>query len=519
MQKTNNHVNLEKWHYVSTVTQSSKNIEIYERHLGVVKRIGDIVKRILGVVFSSLRPEGNLDKFYVIPKFWSGKRILTLEKIKEPTAASNSPYEVEGLIKDFTAYWDEDSKEFVGIPFDQKKFNETLEIHNASFTPIAPSKDSWGYIEKIDLTKSTQIAVRADLHGDLKSLIENIKTMQAHGLLDEHFKCKPDVHLVFLGDYGDRGKNAMEVFQLLIALRMQNPGQVTLIRGNHEDLSINSSYSRGDENFTGYLKDEGNRNQLNKFYESLSLTTYIGQEDESGLRQYVQFTHGMFELHVDPQEMLTQAAPIAHMAVKKERTLSERVIRIINSPVPSSVEGENSTALKTKKRILKQKIAALKIQRLIEEEKSNNPSREITVYNWGDVSKSNQTSYMGNPGRRDWNLAPQNVKDSLELSSSVHKIKLVFRGHQHELQHHCALNDKLVVTTMPVGMDSPYSRNFLRQYDTVYVLTTAPKVKDWTKQSFLREPGQSTKEITPSVPIRDTEIKLKNPVGVRHMFS
>ncbi len=52
----------------------------------------------------------------------------------------------------------------------------------------------------------------------------------------------PDANYVFLGDYVDRGNNSVEVFELLLALKAKYPGNITLVRGNHESRQITRVY-------------------------------------------------------------------------------------------------------------------------------------------------------------------------------------------------------------------------------------------------------------------------------------
>lgn len=52
-------------------------------------------------------------------------------------------------------------------------------------------------------------------------------------------KLNPEDHIVFLGDLIDRGEDFFEVLEMVRDLKLQYPGQIFIIEGNHEDMFIN----------------------------------------------------------------------------------------------------------------------------------------------------------------------------------------------------------------------------------------------------------------------------------------
>ena len=54
-------------------------------------------------------------------------------------------------------------------------------------------------------------------------------------------------NFVFLGDYVNRGPHSMEVLAYLIALKLNFPHQVVLLRGNHEGRHCTQRYGFQDE--------------------------------------------------------------------------------------------------------------------------------------------------------------------------------------------------------------------------------------------------------------------------------
>lgn len=77
-----------------------------------------------------------------------------------------------------------------------------------------------------------QIITVGDTHGtkDLLTLMSN------------HLKPSEQSHVIFMGDYVDRGQFSLENLLLILFLKLRYPDWVHVLRGNHEDEYICSSY-------------------------------------------------------------------------------------------------------------------------------------------------------------------------------------------------------------------------------------------------------------------------------------
>ncbi|KAL4588222.1 hypothetical protein LXL04_001104 [Taraxacum kok-saghyz] len=98
--------------------------------------------------------------------------------------------------------------------------------------------------EQIFLHESTVLQVKApvkvfgDLHGqfgDLMRLFDEYGFPSTAGDITY-------IDYLFLGDYVDRGQHSLETITLLLALKIQYPENVHLIRGNHEAADINALF-------------------------------------------------------------------------------------------------------------------------------------------------------------------------------------------------------------------------------------------------------------------------------------
>lgn len=440
------------------------------------------------------------------------KEILEVKPIEiepETLKALESKVDVpkmKTLMDHYRSFWDSEKRKFNKIPFINDDFihlaNEyTSKIkinlprpfnHNPDIDDIPDA----GYIEKKELPEGTRIFVRADLHGDLKSLMENLDNLQKEGLLDHNYRCQEKVHLVFLGDFVDRSDHSLEVLSLLMLLKLENKDQVTLIRGNHEESGTLFKWKL-DQNLTTFKNHPSFSQILNAIFSTFPLTVYLSQKGE--FKEYVQFTHALFPFYVNPKKFLENPqVPFDIVPNGADQEILKAELKNIQtssgleaSEVQSLNPGDLKANDKQKYRNLKLYEAAENIIKLIQDDSSIG-DREFSPYNWGDVSP-NDKSITGRLSNRSWRISPKMIVSHFRINqSSHHKIKFIFRGHEHHHIFH-KQNEKLIGTTLPTG-------------NKAYILKIAPKVKDWKKRALSREQGDKITPTSQEFPLRSTEV-------------
>jgi serine/threonine protein phosphatase 1 len=85
----------------------------------------------------------------------------------------------------------------------------------------------------LDIFNSQKIVAIGDIHGEIHKLEKLVKKIWRY--LDD-----PSCHLVFCGDYFDRGVNSPKVFEFLVELKKNKTDQVYFIRGNHEIMLLDT---------------------------------------------------------------------------------------------------------------------------------------------------------------------------------------------------------------------------------------------------------------------------------------
>ena len=157
------------------------------------------------------------------------------------------------------------------------------------------------FAAKLVLPPNATVIAIGDLHGDVRSFLQMLEELNRRKILDGFKMRLPDHHLIFTGDFTDRGSYGTEVLYTLFRLKAASPTQVHIARGNHEDFEMVSSYGFLDE-LRGKYGEDVNVTKLMRAYDLLPVVVYLGTG-----KDFVQVNHGGMEPGFDPRPLL--AAP------------------------------------------------------------------------------------------------------------------------------------------------------------------------------------------------------------------
>ena len=154
------------------------------------------------------------------------------------------------------------------------------------------------FAEKRVLPEGSEVFFHADLHGDIRSLLATLSRLNEDGYLRGFEVARTNFHMIFLGDYTDRGAYGVEVLYTLLRLKLANPENVFLLRGNHEDVSLQQNYGFLDEGLAKYGASF-DAVKLLRAYDFLPVVLYLGCGSD-----FIQCNHGGLEPGFRPGPLL-----------------------------------------------------------------------------------------------------------------------------------------------------------------------------------------------------------------------
>jgi len=352
------------------------------------------------------------------------------------------------------------------------------------------------FAERHKVDTGTRVFFHGDLHGDIHALMTYLDALQRDGILEGFRITRNDVRIAFLGDYTDRGRYGVEVLYTLLRLKLANPDQVLLVRGNHEDVSLVARYGFFAEIQAKYGREFDIRRTV-RLYDFLPAVLYLA----SGTN-VIQCNHGGLEPGYDPASLLSAPAPANYHLLGR---LNQRRFLTAQKEWVSALTPDIRRTLETS---------------LTDFQPQSPIAPTVLGFMWNDFSVLvTEPQFAVDPGRA-FVYGDQATRRLLDMSQSPrHRIRAIFRGHQHSgeltpvmrrliasrgLYRHWQTNDNTrllqaapdalrttleheesralpdgSVWTFNVSPDSVYGVGCGFTFDTAGELTVAERWEDW----------------------------------------
>lgn len=355
-------------------------------------------------------------------------------------------------------------------------------------------KKSYLYTQKLLIPSGSEVVFWGDIHGSASSLLRSLRRLYHNKFIDDNFKIiKNNGYLVFLGDHVDRGTYGVEVLYLIMRLKIENPEQVIILRGNHEDYKMNKHYTFSKEIEKKYPLQEVD--EIFSFFGLLPQALYLGTG-----KNYIQCCHGGLEIGYLPKKLLALPEVISFELIhelNRQTNFDDMLRKMQNNEL---LQGFNINYLKN--------YASEDPDMLSELTNINiSPDKSIeTGFMWNDfmakpkaeeiieingklLSDANDKKFkeqylIFNEGRETGFMLGEIItKNILTLSSDEqHIIHSVFRGHQHNSSMPQLWDTKGLFNlwngTVLTFLSAPDS-GLRFDYDTFAILTTDQSFDTW----------------------------------------
>lgn len=345
------------------------------------------------------------------------------------------------------------------------------------------------FVQREQVASGVEVILNGDLHGDIHSLLGRLAWLNQKGYLNGFKVARPDVRLAFLGDYVDRGVYGVEVLYTLLRLKLENPEQVLLVRGNHEDYRLAANYGFFQEGVAKYGRSF-NPVKIARVFDFLPVALYLG----SGTN-FAQCNHGGVEPGFNPSALLEAPSSVRYQRIEGLRQAS------FFREHPDAVQG----------------IAAATWSELSRNFVDCVPTSPTTPVNlgfmWNDFTvTSDEPSLAYDPGRSS--IFGQGPTQAILRWSSGERARLrvIFRAHQHSTVMNPMMSRLLAnrgvylhwqtepalraidpvadaetgrripegsVWTVNVAPDTPYGLRLGYEFDAFCILRTAPSFEEW----------------------------------------
>lgn len=175
-----------------------------------------------------------------------------------------------------------------------------INMEDSSPPPFLP------FLAKCIIPQGMFVIDIGDLHGNFEASEAILKKMRVRNMLKPSMELDERIKLVFLGDYMDRGPQSLKVLATAALLSLKNPGQVIMLRGNHENIAFNLAPNNYPHNIAFEINAMGTTQEttcaiieeLSKLYEILPVGAFIGYQESVKPTEFFFHVHGCIDIRI-----------------------------------------------------------------------------------------------------------------------------------------------------------------------------------------------------------------------------
>ncbi len=171
----------------------------------------------------------------------------------------------------------------------------TLSLKNDTILTISKNRT---YIKVLYPQIYEKFILMGDFHGSLHTLFRNIIRFRALNIINQNFQIIGNYKIIFLGDIFDRGLYSYECFVLISLLKIINPENIFINRGNHEEFYTSKAYG-----FSNELQNKfGSIGEMfhMKILDILSLSHSAVMIKDPIFNKYIWLCHGGIPIEIKP---------------------------------------------------------------------------------------------------------------------------------------------------------------------------------------------------------------------------
>ena len=263
-------------------------------------------------------------------------------------------------------------------------------------------------IKVLTPTIKDKFIIFGDFHGSFATFVRHLIRLRKMDVIDNNCKLLNNYHLIFLGDLVDRGVYGYEIVMLIYLLKLENPNNVHINRGNHEEIIVNRTY--------------GFRNDIFKQFNCSGNVNYNPDDDEFFTKEAIQSSeifkkiNGLFEYQ--------------HSALLIQNPNNNKYIYLAHGGLPLSIPTDiynNNLPVKLHSLLIENLQSNINKNIEISNKEVEISVNEMNVIRWADFSNKPITSFTKsmNPHTHGPMLGLDIINSAIE-----NNIELIIRGHE-----------------------------------------------------------------------------------------